>query len=329
MRLTPEEPPTEVRLALDWELWAVTELLAGVPASSVVEGLTENGLDREGAREAVRRLLSSPTLRRRRRRFARALMASQLVDVRRRLNGPVEIERRATIDRDTLHREFWTRSRPLHLRESAREMRAVREWSFEDLAQRFGAVEVEVNTKRDEATRRAHTERVSSQMRLGDFLRACHEPTNAHYIVSRNGLFGMEALRPLWADLDPLPPFLDSPEPPRGASLWVGPAGTLSPLHFDPHNVLLVQVVGRKHVWLVPPDSDAIYEGLDGYYAEHDAREVEGALEIVVEAGEALFVPVGWFHQVEALDASMTLSLLSFPWENDFHWFRPISSPGE
>lgn len=318
-----------MRLALDWELWAVTELLSGVSASVVVEGLTDNGLDHAGARDAVRRLLRSPTLRKRRRRFARALMTAQLVDVRRQMNGRTEIERRATIDRETLHRDFWTRSCPVHLSESVREMRAVREWSLKHFEQRFGEVEVEVNTERDRATRRAHTERVSETMPFGDFLRGCQQPTNAHYIVSRNGLFGLEALRPLWADLDPLPPFLEEPEPPRGASLWVGPAGTLSPLHFDPHNVLLVQVAGRKRVWLVPPDADAIYEGLDGYYAEHDARDVDGALSIVVEPGEALFVPVGWFHQVEALDPSITLSLLSFPWENDFHWFRPISSPGD
>lgn len=329
MTTTTDDPPTEVRLALDWEVWVVSELLAGVPPSVVVDGLADNGIDRAGAREAVRRVLRSPTLQRRRRRFASALMAAQLVEVQRRTQSVAEIERRTTIDRDGLHRDFWTRSRPVHLGNCVREMRAVRDWSFELFEERFGEVEVEVNTERDQATRRAHTERVSETMTFGAFLRACREPTNAHYIVSRNGLFGLEALRSLWADLDPLPPFLVAPEPPRGASLWVGPAGTLSPLHFDPHNVLLVQVTGRKRVWLVPPDRDAIYEGLDGYYAEHDARDLEDALSIVVEPGEALFVPVGWFHQVEALDPSITLSMLSFPWENDFHWFRPISSPGE
>jgi len=90
--------------------------------------------------------------------------------------------------------------------------------------------------------------------------------------------------------------------------------------------VLLVQAVGRKRVWLVPPETGAVLEGLDGYYAEPDARELEGALEVVLEPGEALFVPVAFFHQVEALEPSMTLSLLSFPWENDFHWMKPVSS---
>lgn len=90
--------------------------------------------------------------------------------------------------------------------------------------------------------------------------------------------------------------------------------------------MLLVQAVGRKRVWLVPPETGAVLEGLDGYYAEPDARELEGALEVVLEPGEALFVPVAFFHQVEALEPSMTLSLLSFPWENDFHWMKPVSS---
>ena len=319
-------PPTELRLGLEWEVWAVTELLEGTPSREVIDAITDAGVPREHAAELVRRIRRSRPFRTKNRRFARALMAERLIEARRRTRGPIAVDRRRAIDRDTLHRDYWTRARPLHLTEAAKSMGAVERWSIEGFAQRFGDLEVEVNTDRERAQRRALTESVHRTMTFGEFLRGLGEHTNDRYIVSRNGLFSRPELRELWADLDPLPPFLERPEPPRGASLWVGPGGTMSPLHFDPHHVLLVQVVGRKRVWLVPPDSRTIFEGLDGYYAESDAREHPGALEVLLDPGEALFIPVAFFHQVEALEPSMTLSLLSFPWENDFHWLRPVSS---
>ncbi len=322
-----EEPAaTEVRLGLEWEVWAVTELLGGTPMTEVVDAIAEAGVPREHADAMVRRIWRSKPFRAKKRRFARALMADQLVEARRRTAGPIAIDRRSTIDRATLHRDYWTRGRPVHLTEATKDMRAVERWSIESFAERFGALDVQVNTKRDDAERPALTEWVHETVAFGEFLRGLGEHTNDRYIVSRNGLFSRPELRELWADLDPLPPFLDTPKPPRGASLWVGPGGTMSPLHFDPHHVLLVQVVGRKRVWLVPPETGDVFEGLDGYYAEADAREHPSALAVVLEPGEALFIPVAFFHQVEALDPSMTLSLLSFPWENDFHWLKPVSS---
>lgn len=45
--------------------------------------------------------------------------------------------------------------------------------------------------------------------------------------------------------------------------LWMGPRGTVSPLHFDPLDNLLMQVVGWKRVILFPPDDDEDEEESD------------------------------------------------------------------
>jgi ribosomal protein L16 Arg81 hydroxylase len=42
--------------------------------------------------------------------------------------------------------------------------------------------------------------------------------------------------------------------------------------------------------------------------------------EIVLEAGECLFIPIGWWHQVEALDFSVSLTFTNFRWRND--WYK-------
>lgn len=104
---------------------------------------------------------------------------------------------------------------------------------------------------------------------------------------------------------------------------WVGPAGTVTGLHYDSLNNLLVQVKGRKLVVLVAPKdnknmyiSDKFELGatssevdINNYNKErHPKFENSDFYSVILEPGDALFIPKKWWHYVKSLDVSISIS---------------------
>lgn len=62
-------------------------------------------------------------------------------------------------------------------------------------------------------------------------------------------------------------------------NIWLGPEGTVSPAHTDPHHNILAQVVGRKYVRLFAPEQGSCLYPMSGgkggisSHADHDADE--------------------------------------------------------
>jgi hypothetical protein len=72
-----------------------------------------------------------------------------------------------------------------------------------------------------------------------------------------------------------------------------------------------------------------MYEVSQSLYSRANAETGEllpkgvQVLDLTVAAGEALFIPAGYWHQVRALDVSISLALNGFRRVNSFDWFRP------
>ncbi|KAJ9109017.1 hypothetical protein QFC21_000343 [Naganishia friedmannii] len=98
---------------------------------------------------------------------------------------------------------------------------------------------------------------------------------------------------------------------------YAGPPGTFTPVHRDVYGSYSwsSNIVGRKRWWLIPPEHTQLFRTRSSKDdLVFDVREVDEALwedkVLVVEqhAGETIFVPSGWHHQVENMDFCISIN---------------------
>lgn len=78
-----------------------------------------------------------------------------------------------------------------------------------------------------------------------------------------------------------------------GKGIFISAAGGRTRLHRDPwcSDAVLCQLSGHKRVLMYGPQ-----------------RPAEAEIDDILEAGEVLFIPCGWYHQVEVLTNSVSLT---------------------
>ena len=177
-----------------------------------------------------------------------------------------------------------------------------------------------------------NAERHRTAMRFGEYVDKVFlgPATNDYSLVANNGFFQRFATHRLLADLVPRPPYLRPVKPGEQCFLWFGPAGTVTPLHHDTSNILIAHVRGRKRYRLISPMQWQYLYNETGVFSEvdpeapdlsrHPAFRDASVIDVVVHPGEMLFMPVGWWHHVRALDVCLTVSFTNFTYPNHFTW---------
>jgi hypothetical protein len=225
-------------------------------------------------------------------------------------------------------------NKPLVMRSLMAEWPSLQKVTFRSLRAAYGGSIVEYMDRRtDGYDHEINPEKYRTTATLESLIhRATTEVTNAFYMVANNHVLD-NALESAFDTLDPLNGITVHEKRPGSLSLWLGPGGTVTPLHFDNVNVLHVVVEGRKKMTLIPPEDTALVYHDRGVYSEVDIESVDerafplfkhaSQYQTELASGDALLIPVGWWHHVRALEPTVSVSAAAFTLKNDFP--RPVS----
>ncbi|MDI1475434.1 cupin-like domain-containing protein [Polyangium sp. y55x31] len=323
------------RLSADALDWIVLNLARGVAPREIVEALSGAGLPVAAVRRALDELAQSqitPAYVRAVDERARAREICGLPElVGRDACAIVEVSQCPPAD--VFHRQHWLGNAPLVVRGYVEQWPRPPRFRFEDLRRRFADVEIEVARGRTKLARPdLEFAELRAKMSFGDYLDLVTTAVgNDVYLVARNRAFEDTVIGQLLEEIE-LPPDLFPPARRGAISFWLGPEGTHTKLHHDGTNNFFCQILGKKRVALVPPSATMVADAATGFYASHSSDEVrrvhpELVHEVELAPGDALFIPVGWWHEVWSLSPSLSLAVVGLRWPGgyDYRPGRPLS----
>jgi hypothetical protein len=322
-----------------WQAWVAENLARGAALDEVAQALVEDGAPPARARALVAEIDRSPAMHEARALRRRVAALEQIVRLRRdhrtlQPDGHTAIARRPLPNIANFLAHYIVPGVPVIVTDLVTRWPAMQRWTPSALVERLGDARLEACVGREAATDPdAVWEPLRQELTLRELLERITANTgNDTYVIAKNAALRRPDLRPLLDDMV-LPPALFGPHPsPNRMGLWIGPAGSHTPLHHDGDDSMFCQVWGRKRLRLAPPESIALLDRSRGVYSHWDPRSTaeleagpERLLEVVLAPGEALLIPAGWWHQVDALDPSISVSILDLAWPNDFGWYHPGS----
>lgn len=192
-------------------------------------------------------------------------------------------------------------------------------WSLGRLQERFGERLISVIATKDGRLRYDERTGVSFEtVRLGDYIeRLARGDRPDEYVVAPGDTW----LPELTADLEPPDVYRHAAW--RNSRFWLSGPDTASPLHRDVAENVFLQLLGRKRFYLYSPAAtpwlysyplrSALpnFSRFDPEQPDYDrfplSREVR-PLEVILEPGDALYLPSRWWHQVRSLDVSVSFN---------------------
>lgn len=304
------------------QLWLATNLLRGTPEATLRAELASRGVAAEDVDAAIEAVRASPV-------FESALPfvedARRLQMLSRRADAMLRsvpaARSVARIGVDAIDARFGfhlAEGVPVVIEGAARTWPAFDRWTWTTLRELYGdaAITVARKTHAPDASMPPGygPKRETTLAQLIDHALDAPSVEDAErmYLVADN-----RALRgPLAAlveDIAPDPRMVKPDTVAEESHLWLGPAGTRTGWHYDLSHVLMFQLRGRKRVRLVPPTDATMMDHATRTLSElafEDSRASDAFVrETLLEPGDALFVPVGYWHAVEALDPAITVSL--------------------
>lgn len=345
----PQQPQPQdqvsSQLPESWKTWIAINKLQNQPDALLVQRMVEKGIDVQLASEEVSQATSSPYYKAGDQFVQQLRKLESLLKIQNQLSSLSSqseiVERRSSLSREEFLEEFYAKNRSVILTDALKNWKALRLWSPEYLKQNYGQALVEIQANRnDDPNYEINVEKHRKTVRLRDYVDWVVRggESNDYYMVANNGNLDREEMKGLLDDIEIFPEYLNPEETQRRIFFWFGPAGTITPLHHDPVNLMLAQVLGRKRVKLIPPTQTPFLYNQVGVFSKVDPENPDYAkyplfknvqpIEFILQPGEVIFIPVGWWHHIKSLDISISVSFTNFLFPNYYDWYHPSFGRG-
>ncbi len=220
---------------------------------------------------------------------------------------------------------YYFTMKPVVISGVAKKWNAYHKWKWNYFKEVAGNVEVGVyNNKKSDA--RTPVNKADGYMKFGDYLDLVKQGPAKLRIF----LFNLFQHAPQLVNDFAWPEELMKGFVKRYPMLFVGGAGSVTHMHFDIDlsHILHTQFVGRKRVLLFPfeeqhklyrkPWEVLSFANFENYYDPEKSKldlekfpEVANArgYEVILEHGDTLFMPAGFWHHMEYIDSGFAMSL--------------------
>lgn len=242
------------------------------------------------------------------------------------VHTPVPVIDGSTLTRNAFYKDFYKSQKPVVMRGLWKKYPAYTKWTMDYFKQAMGTIEVGLYGNRKEDLSKTLQE-PNVKMRFDEYLNLIEkEPTDLR-------LF----LFPVFKHKPELLKDFDYPDIVSGylkiPFIFFGPAKSVVRMHqdIDMCNVFLTQFHGRKRVWLFSPDQSELLYRLPFNvhstvdvdhpdYATYPGLDYVKGMSTVLEHGDTLFIPSGYWHHIEYLDGGFGLSVRTLPisWADKF-----------
>lgn len=333
------QPPSP-QLSDHWRQWIAVNKLMDFPDHILVEKMVEQGIDVKLALDAVNQATNHPYLQAGKQFVQLLQKVESMLTIQNQLASLSEvspsIDRKPWVSRSEFLESYYSQNTPLILTDIMKNWRALELWTPEYLKQNYGQAMVEIQAGREaDPDYEINLQRHQKTVRFADYIDSVvsGKQTNDYYMVANNRNLDRPELKGLLNDLEIFTEYLDPTQTSGCIFFWYGPAGTVTPLHHDPVNLLLAQVSGRKLVRMIPPYQTPFLYNYIGVFSQVDLENPDyqkyplfknvRPIEFVLEPGEVIFIPVGWWHHVRSLEPSISVSMTNFVFPNTYEWKYP------
>ncbi|MEO5996485.1 MAG: cupin-like domain-containing protein [Chitinophagaceae bacterium] len=235
------------------------------------------------------------------------------------------IDKFEDIDLDDFQNNYYTPMRPVILTGLAKKWPAYKKWNWDFFQEVVGNTEVGVynNVKSDAYT---PVNKADGYMKFGEYLNMVKKGP----VELRIFLFNIFQHAPQIVNDFTWPEHLMKGFVKRYPMLFTGGSGSITHMHFDIDlsHIMHTQFLGRKRVLLFPhQEQHKIYRkpwevmsfaNFEKYFDARNSKldldkfpavNLAKGYEVILEHGDTLFMPAGYWHHMEYLDSGFAMSL--------------------